>query len=342
VQVGRTGVLTPVAVLRPVEIGGVTVTRATLHNWHELARRELRAGDTVEVARAGDVIPEVVGRVGGARRAGAPPHPPSRCPVCHARVFARGPFRLCPNTLGCPAQRVRVIQHFASRNAFDIDGLGPSTVEALVDAGLVRTVADLFALTDDDLRTLPRFGAVAANRLTAAIGAARQMALDRFLYALGIPTVGAATAAVLAEDFKTLHAVRTASAARLAAARGIGPATAHEIARFFRRPENQAVMDTLLRHGVTVVPHPTWKAGARGARTVVFTGTLQAMSRADARRLVEQRGGRAGDRVTRATALVVAGSGPGATLQRARELAVPVIAEREFLRRYAIVHRGDG
>ena len=335
VQVGRTGVLTPVAVLRPVEIGGVTVTRATLHNWHELARRELRIGDIVEVARAGDVIPEVVGRVAGSRRLGAAPRPPARCPVCHARVVARGPFRLCPNTLGCAAQRVRAIQHFASRDAFDIDGLGPSTVEALVDAGLARTVADLFTLTDDDLRGLPRFGAAAANRLAAAIDAARRVELDRLLHALGIPAVGGATAASLAEQFKTLGAVRHATLAQLTATRGIGPAAGRAIAAFFRRPENQAVIDALLRHGVTVVPYQKGKGGARGAGTVVFTGTLHAMSRADAKRLVERHGGRPGDRVTRATDLVVAGSGPGSKLQRARELAVPVITEREFLRRYA-------
>lgn len=331
-QVGRTGVLTPVAVLRPIEIGGVTVTRATLHNWHELARRQLRVGDTVEVVRAGDVIPEVVGRVAGSRR-GAPPRPPARCPVCHARVVARGPLRVCPNALGCAAQRVRAIQHFASRAAFDIDGLGPSTVETLVNAGLVRTVADLFTLTDDDLRSLPRFGPVAANRLAAAIGAAKRVPLDRFLHALGIPAVGGATALSLAEQFRTLGAVRHATLAQLAAAPGVGPAAGCTIAAFFRRPDNQAVIDALLRHGVTVIPPQ--RGGARGAGTVVFTGTLHTMSRADAKRLVERRGGRAGDRVTHATGVVVAGSRPGAKLRRARELRVPVTTEREFLRHYA-------
>jgi DNA ligase (NAD+) len=334
-QVGRTGVLTPVAVLRPVEIGGVTVTRATLHNWHELARRQLHVGDTVEVLRAGDVIPEVVGRVAGFRRRGASRRPPVRCPVCHARVVARGRFRVCPNALTCAAQRVRAIQHFASRTAFDIDGLGPSTVETLVNAGLVRTAAELFTLTDEDFRALPRFGPVAANRLAAAINAARRVELDRFLHALGIPGVGAATAAVLAGAFKTLHAVRTASAARLAATPGVGPAAGRAVAAFFRRPENQAVIDALLRHGVTIVPHQKGRGRIRDSGTIVFTGTLHAMSRADASRLVERHGGRIGDRVTRATAAVVAGSRPGSKLPRARELQVPVITEREFLRRYA-------
>ena len=332
-QVGRTGVLTPVAVLRPIEIGGVTVTRATLHNWHEIARRKLRVGDTVEVIRAGDVIPEVVGRIAGSRRVGAMPRSPAYCPVCRARVIARGSFRVCPNTFGCVAQRVRAIQHLASRPAFDIDGLGSSTVEALVNAGMVRSVADLFTLTDDDLRTLPRFGPVAANRLAAAINAARRVELDRFLYALGIPGIGAATAAVVADAFTTLHAVRTASATRLAAVPGVGPAAGRAMAAFFRRSENDAVIDAFIRHGVTVIPYQQ-KRRTRSSGTIVFTGALATMSRAEARRLVQRSGGRTGDRVTRATALVVVGSRPGDKLQRARQLHVPVMSEHEFLRRY--------
>jgi DNA ligase (NAD+) len=330
-QVGRTGVLTPVAVLRPVEIGGVTVARATLHNWHELARRELRVGDTVEVIRAGDVIPEVVGHVAGSRRLGASARPPARCPVCHARVLARGPFRVCPDTLGCPAQRVRAIQHFASRDAFDIDGLGPSTVEALVDAGLVQTVADLFALTDDDLRGLPRFGARAATRLAAAIDASRRVTLDRFLLALGIPSVGGAAARPLADHFKTLRAVRHATPRDLETVGGVGPAAARHIARFFSQSGNQAVIDALLRHGVKVVSGPTVRSDAG---VVVFTGRLQTMARADAQRLVERHGQRVGERVTRATGLIVAGSEPGSKLERARKLDIPIISERQFLRRY--------
>jgi DNA ligase (NAD+) len=331
-QVGRTGVLTPVAVLRPVEIGGVTVARATLHNWHEVARRTLHVGDTVEVIRAGDVIPEVVGPA-GSRRFGAPCRPPTRCPICRARVVVRGRLRVCPNALGCPAQRVRAIQHFASRDAFDIDGLGPSTVEALVNADLVRTVADLFTLTDDDLRGLPRFGARAATRLAATIDASRRVTLDRVLLALGIPAVGGATARALADHFTTLPAVRHATSRALGAVPGVGPAAARQIARFFSHTGNQAVIDALLRHGVTVLAR---RGPARGgvAGPIVFTGTLQTMARARAQRLVEQRGGRIADRVTPATALVVAGSDPGSKLQRARALRIPVITERQFLRRY--------
>ena len=340
VQVGRTGVLTPVAVLRPVQIGGVTVTRATLHNWHELARKRIRVGDIVEVIRAGDVIPEIVGRVEPSHRAGARPRPPARCPACHARVVRRGPFRLCPNTIGCPAQRVRAMEHFASRDAFDIDGLGPSTIHLLVDHGLVRTVADVFAITDDDLRGLPRFGAVAATRLAAAIEKARRVDLARLLFALSIPDVGTATARRLAERFRTLAAIRRATQAQLAATPEVGPAAARQIVEFFKRPGSGAIIDALVRHGVTIVPHRERAAGALAGRSVVFTGALETMTRADAERLAEQHGGRPMRTLTRATGLVVAGSAPGSKLDRARALGIPILSEREFLRRCPIL-RGE-
>jgi DNA ligase (NAD+) len=334
VQVGRTGVLTPVAVLRPVQIGGVTVSRATLHNWSELARKRIRVGDTVEVIRAGDVIPEIVGRVEPSHRLGVLTRPPAMCAACHARVVQRGPFRLCPNTIGCPAQRVRAIEHFASRDAFDIDGLGPSTIQLLVDHGLVRTVADLFTITDDDLRGLPRFGAVAATRLAAAIEAARRVTLARFLFALGIPDVGTATAGRLAERFRTLAALRRATEAQLAATPEVGAAAARQIVEFFKRPSSQAVIQALLEHGVTIVPQGGRAAGALTGQSVVFTGALDTMTRAAAERIVEQHGGRPMRTVTRTTSLVVAGAAPGSKLNRAKALRIPILTEQEFLRRY--------
>ena len=337
VQVGRTGVLTPVAVLRPVQIGGVTVTRATLHNWGELARKRIGVGDTVEVIRAGDVIPEVMGRVESSHRGGAAPRPPATCPSCGARVTERGAFQLCPNTIGCPAQRVRAIEHFASRDAFDIDGLGPSTIQLLVDQGRVRTVADVFTITDDDLRGLPRFGAVAATRLAAAIDKARRVDLARFLFALGIPEVGAATARRLAERFRTLAAIRRATQAQLAATPEVGPAAARHIVEFFERPSSRAAIEALIGHGVTIVSHRDRAAGALAGRSVVFTGALETMTRADAERLVEQHGGQAMRSLTRTTSLVVAGSAPGSKLDRARALGIPILSEREFLRRYPIL-----
>lgn len=266
VQVGRTGVLTPVAVLRPVQIGGVTVTRATLHNWRELTRKGLRIGDTVHVVRAGDVIPEVLGRAEAGVRGRKAIVPPRTCPVCGARVVRDGPRLRCPNSFACRAQLVRAIQHFASRDALDIHGLGPATVEALVNAGLVRSVADLFALTDADLRTLERFGAVSASHLATAIGAARRVDLVRLLTGLGIPDVGATTARHLAERFHTLEAVRSASVKELAAAPGVGRAAAGQIAGFFRTPSARAVLDALKRHGLTVLLGRTVASPARRRR----------------------------------------------------------------------------
>jgi DNA ligase (NAD+) len=339
VQVGRTGVLTPVAVLRPVEIGGVTVSRATLHNWGELARKRIRAGDTVEVVRAGDVIPEIVRRVEPSHRLAVLPRPPATCPACHARVVRRGPFRLCPNAIGCPAQRMRAIEHFASRDAFDIAGLGPSTIQLLVDRGMVRTVADLFTMTDDDLRVLPRFGAVAATRLAAALEAAKRVDLARFLFAVGIPDVGTATARRLSQRFRTLAAIRRAPEAQLAATPEVGSAAARQIVEFFKRPSSQAVIDALLQHGVRIVPQRARAARAMTGQSVVFTGALDTMTRADAERLVEQHGGRPMRTITRGTSLVVAGSAPGSKLDRAKALGIPILSEREFLRRYPNLRR---
>jgi DNA ligase (NAD+) len=334
VQVGRTGVLTPVAVLRPVRIGGVTVTRATLHNWGELGRKQFRIGDDVEVIRAGDVIPEVVRRVRRARRKGPVRPPPVICPACGARVARRGPFRQCPNTVGCPAQRVRAIEHFASRDAFDIDGLGPNTVRLLVDRDLVRTVPDLFTLTVDDLRALPRFGTLAATHLVGAIRGARRVELDRFLLALGIPGIGTATARRLAERFRTIDAIRLASAAQLAAISDVGPVAGRAIADFFRRPASQAVIAALLRRGVVIEPCRARPRGALAGQSVVFTGRLDTMTRPEAERLVERHGGRAQQAVTRRTGLVVAGNAPGGKLDRARTFGIPVVSERQFLQRY--------
>ena len=245
-----------------------------------------------------------------------------------------GPFRVCPNSVACPAQRARAIQHFASRNAFDIDGLGPSTIEALVDAGLVRNVANLFRLTGDDLRGLPRFGAVAARRLAAAINASRRVTLARFLAALGIPAVGDSTAKRLAERFRTLAAIRGASEAQLAATSGVGLAAARRIVAFLRRRSSAAVIDALLRNGVTVIQGRASATGALAGKTVAFTGTLDDITRTEAERFVEQHGGRAARTVTRTTNLVVAGAAPGSKLARAGTLGIPIVSGREFLRRY--------
>jgi DNA ligase (NAD+) len=203
----------------------------------------------------------------------------------------------------------------------------------------VRTVADLFVLTDYDLRALPRFGAVAATRLAKAIDQARRVDLARFLFALGIPDVGTATARRLAERFRTLAATRRATEAQLAATPGVGPAAARHIVEFFKRPGSQAVVEDLVAHGVTIVPNRARAAGALAGRRVVFTGALEAMTRTDAERIVEQHGGRPMRTVTRTTNLVVAGGAPGSKLERARALGIAILSEREFLRRYAGLQR---
>jgi DNA ligase (NAD+) len=335
VTVGRTGVLTPVAVLHPIDIGGVTVARATLHNWRELARRRIGVGDLVEVARAGDVIPEVAQVVERAQAAATAHRPPRTCPACGTRTIRRGPIVVCPNALDCTAQIAGAIRHFASRAAFDIPGLGPSTVQLLIAQGLVHSVADIFTLTSDTLRTLPRFGPVAAARLAKAIEASRNVTLDHFLTALGIPGVGSETAARLSRAFGALRAVHRATVEQIAAVEGIGTLDARHIVEFLRRPSTRRVVAALLRQ-VTVIPATSERTGALRQQMVVFTGALASMTRTEAERLVIRHGGRPARDVTRHTTMVVAGQGAGGKLRRARALHLRVVSEREFLR---LVHR---
>lgn len=332
VQVGRTGVLTPVAVLRPVQIGGVTVTRASLHNRAEIAHKDLRIGDTVRVVRAGDVIPDIAERVpvAGARR-GPRFAMPARCPVCHTPVVREGPFDRCPNGLACPAQLKRTIEHFGSRDALDIRGLGPETVDALVSSGLVRSVADLLALSRHDLVGLERFGEVSAANLLKAIEGARRAPLWRVLHALGIPSVGVETARDLADHFGSLARIQSADEAELMAVPGIGPSVAHDIAEFFRVAANRRVIELCRRRGLHVIEAATMKRrGPLAGKTVVFTGGLTSMTRADAEARAQAAGARTARSVGAHTDLVVAGSDPGAKYARARDLGIRVIDEGQF------------
>jgi DNA ligase (NAD+) len=333
VQVGRTGVLTPVAVLRPVEIGGVTVTRATLHNREDIARKDLRVGDRVRIIRAGDVIPEIVERVAtpGARRRGEFAMP-ARCPACHSRLERDGPFDRCPNSLACPAQLRRTIEHFGSREALDIRGLGPQTVDALVSGGLVRSVADLFALTQADLLKVERFADVSAANLLHAIDSAKHPPLWRLLNALGIPGVGAQTARELSDHCGTLERLRSAEEGALAAVPGIGPAVARSVVAFFRQPFNRRVIETCQRHGVRVGGRAARHRGPLAGKTVVFTGGLESMTREEAEERARANGAHTAKSVSRATDLVVAGSEPGSKYTKARDLGVRVIDEAEFQR----------
>ena len=333
-QVGRTGVLTPVALLRPVDVGGVTVARATLHNREDLARRDIRVGDRVRIHRAGDVIPEIAERLPtpGARR-GRRFHMPTHCPACGAPLIDEGPFTRCPNRFRCPSQLKRALEHLASEAAFDIPGMGEATASGLVDRGLVKTPTDLFRLTAPDLLHLEGFAERSACKLAQAIADRRRtIELHRFLVALGIPSIGVAAARELATRMTSLDAVRHASVAALRDRGGLGPHAAEAVHRFFHERVTQQLVDGLLRAGVTVERSKVTADGKLRGKRFVFTGALASLSRARAGTLVEQRGGHVATSVGRHTDFVVAGDRPGTKLAQARSLGVPVITEAAFLR----------
>jgi DNA ligase (NAD+) len=334
-SVGRTGVVTPVALLRPVNIGGVTVGRANLHNREDIERKDIREGDTVRVERAGDVIPQVVERLEGPAGTvrGEPFRMPDRCPSCGAGLEDRGPYTVCPNAFACPAQAVARLVHFGSRIALDIEGLGEVTARLLVESGDVRALPDLFDLAAADFARLEGFGALSAANLEAAIRGAARTTLPRFLVALGIPEVGPAVARTLAARFGTVAALRAADAATLASVRGIGEVMAAAIAGFFADPRNAAVIDALLdgRLEVARFEAPAPASDALAGETVVFTGTLRAFTRGAAEALVARLGGRASGSVSRRTTLVVAGEDAGSKRERAEAWGVPVVDEAGFL-----------
>jgi len=332
-SVGRTGVVTPVAIMRPVEIGGVTVSRATLHNREEVARKNVREGDMVRVQRAGDVIPQVVERVEeeGHER-GDEFRMPARCPSCGTALEERGPFTVCPNSFGCPAQLVGRIQHFGSRQALDIEGLGEETAKLLVAQELVRRVPDLFELAADQLTQLEGFAELSANNLVNAIDAARITELARFLHGLGIPEVGVAVARDLARAFGTMEALRAADEETLIQVDGVGPIMAGRINEFFAEPHNAANLDRLLSYmRELTAPERPAEGGALEGKTFVFTGGLDAMSRGDAKKRVEALGAKATGSVSKKTDYVVAGTDPGSKLDKAESLGLTVLDEKGFL-----------
>jgi DNA ligase (NAD+) len=339
VQVGRTGVLTPVALLRPVDVSGVTVSRATLHNPEELRRRDIRPGDTVRIARAGDVIPEVVERIPrrGERRRG-PFRMPARCPSCGTAVVRSGPLALCPNRLGCPAQLVGRLIHFASSGALDIEGLGPETATELVRRGLVRTPADLFGLAPADLHRLPGFAERSAAKLAEAIHARRSVPLPRLLNALAIPGVGPATARDLATRFSSLDALARARASDLARVPGIGQRSAAAITGFFADRYNRRAIAALKNAGVRASASRVAR-GPFSGKSFVFTGGLQRFDRDRAQALVESLGGRVSSSVSARTDFVVVGEASGTKLADARRLGIPTLDEAGFL---ALVRRAGG
>ncbi|HKJ86184.1 MAG TPA: NAD-dependent DNA ligase LigA [Spirochaetia bacterium] len=331
VSVGRTGKLTPIGLLDPVEIGGVTVSRVSLHNADEVERLDVRPGDLIRIERAGDVIPHVVERIGERGREREDPFEmPGECPVCGASVVRDGAHHRCSNGLGCPAQLSGAIEHYGSRDALDIDHLGAKTAKLLVAAGLVGDLADLYELEAEDIAALEGFASRSARQLEEAIRASTEPQLDRFVYALGIPGVGRHLARVLAREFETLDAVRNASEESLCGVAEIGGETAASISGFFGTSRTRDAIDRLARF-VRPKPIRTDSDDLEGV-TVVITGSLSGYSREEAKAEVERRGGRATSSVSGETDYLVVGEDPGSKLDDAREHRVRTIDEDEFSR----------
>jgi DNA ligase (NAD+) len=333
INVGRTGSLNPYAVLQPVEIGGATVKLATLHNFEDIARKDLRIGDHVLVKRAGDVIPQVVGpvleqRTGSERPFGAP----AVCPACGspAERPAGEAMLYCPNS-SCPGRIYWGLVHFVSQGAMDIRGLGERTVAQLIDRGLVRDFADLYHLKESDLVGLEGFGELSARNLLASIDASRRQPLARLVFALGIRHVGQHAAQLLAREFTTMDRLAAAGAGEFAAVHGIGATTAEALATYLAEPANRALIERLAAAGVTM-SEPVERAATASLRglTFVITGT-HALSRKELTSLIERHGGRVAGSVSRATSYLVAGADPGSKLERAHELGVAVIDQAALL-----------
>ena len=336
VQVGRTGKLTPVARLAPVSVGGVTVTNATLHNLFEIRKKRVRVGDTVIVRRAGDVIPEVVGKVPGERPAYVPNFKmPKACPICGSAVV-REPGEAnhrCTGGLFCPAQRKEAILHFAARRAMDIEGLGGKLVDQLVDGNVVRTLPDLYRLGLTALSSLDRMAEKSAQNVLAALEKSKATTLNRFLFGLGIRHVGEATAKDLARHFGLLDAIMDASVEQLLEVRDVGPVVAESIHTFFAQPHNREVVEQLRACGVHWVEGaPAEKAPQiLAGKTVVLTGTLPTLGRDEAKDMLEAAGAKVSGSVSKKTSYVVAGAEAGSKLAKAKELGVPVLDEAGML-----------
>ncbi|MGD9141674.1 MAG: NAD-dependent DNA ligase LigA, partial [bacterium] len=332
VQVGRTGALTPVAVMEPVQVGGVTVERATLHNQDEIDRKDVRVGDTVVVQRAGDVIPEVVGPVKDKRSGREKKFKlPGKCPVCGTSVYREPDEAVtrCTN-ISCPAMIKQTIKHFAGKGAMDIDGLGSKIVDQLVDKEVIHTVADLYSLTMDDLVKLERLAEKSAQNLIDAIERSKQTTLPRLIYALGIRHVGEQVARVLAGHFNMVDELEKATVDELVEVDEVGPRIAESIVNFFGEPRNRQVVENLLSRGVSYESAPKRAAAGLRGKVFVFTGSLETMKRGDAKRLVEDRGATAASSISKRVDYVVVGADPGSKLDRAKQLGLKIIGEDEF------------
>ncbi len=328
VQVGRTGRITPVALLDPVEVSGVEVSRATLHNPEQIAELGVAIGDTVRIKRAGDVIPYVEAVIDGEETEWF--ELPDQCPVCESPIERDGPIAFCTGGIACPAQLRRAIQHYASRSGLDIEGLGEKAVDQLMDAGLIEELPDLYALSVEALADLEGWGETSAQNLISELEASKEPPLSDFLSALGVPGVGETTAGDLARHFGTLEAVLEASEADLRSVDGVGPKTAAEIGEFFESERNRDVIARLRRQGVD--PQPVETAGdTLEGLTFVFTGSLDSVTRSEAQELIERHGGSATSSVSSNTDYLVVGNNPGRSKREdADEYGVPTLDESEF------------
>ena len=333
VQVGRTGVLTPKAVVRPVRLAGTTVTNATLHNQDFISERDIRIGDTVLIRKAGEIIPEILEVDLSKRPAGTTAyHLPATCPVCGAKVERdeEGAFLRCTGDQ-CPAQLVRTISHFTSRDAMDIEGLGAAIVENLVDTELIGSIADIYYLTLDDVKSLWKSGQTAAQKLLKAIEESKQQDLSRLIYALGIRQVGAKTGKVLASHFGSLQALAEASLEELTEVADVGAVTAENIYRWFRTESSQLMLQRLMDAGVNMQSKRTVTDTRFAGLTFVLTGALTKFTRDEATEKIELFGGKAAGSVSKKTNYVVVGENAGSKEKKARELGIPILSEDEFL-----------
>ncbi|MDM8514983.1 NAD-dependent DNA ligase LigA [Desulfobacterales bacterium HSG16] len=334
IQVGRTGALTPVAHLEPVNVGGVMVSRATLHNEDEILRKDIRIGDVVLVQRAGDVIPEVV-KVIESKRDGKEKifDMPDRCPICNSEVYrvSGEAVTRCVNA-ACPAQIKESIRHFASKGAFDIDGMGAKIVDQMVDKELLNSYADIFQLKQADLEGLDRMGPKSAANLIAAIEKSKTLSLASFIYALGIRHVGENVASLLTGHFTNMDMLFSANREELEAVEGIGPEIAVSILNFFRKEENQKAVRDIEKSGVSVLApdRSEPKTNKLEAKTFVLTGTLSSMTRSEAKKLIEQAGGKVTGSLSKKTSYLIAGKNPGSKLGKAEKLGVEIIDEQAF------------
>ena len=329
IQVGRTGTLTPVAHLEPVKIGGVTVSRATLHNEDEIRRKDIKVGDMVLVQRAGDVIPEVV-KVITSKRTGEEKifNMPLNCPVCDSSVIRsenEAALR-CINS-SCPAQVKERIKHFASKGAFDIDGLGEKLIDQLVNKNLLFSYADIFQLKEDMLKNLDRMGSKSAGNIVRAIEDSKRITLHRFIYALGIRHVGEHVAGILANALNSFDKLRCARSDELVTIDGVGPVVAESIVEFFKKAENRKTVDDMISGGIQIFRNDDQKDDQLAGKVFVLTGTLENLTRDEAKRIIENAGGKVTGSVSRNTDYLVVGASPGSKLKRAQELGVDIIDE---------------